>query len=76
MAEQSECIFCRIARGEIPADVVLQNDEIIAFRDIQPAAPVRVLVIPREHITSLHELSAAHQGLAGALLLAAQQSRR
>lgn len=51
MAEQ--CLFCRIARGEIPAKIVLETEECIAFRDINPQAPVHVVVIPREHVASL-----------------------
>jgi histidine triad (HIT) family protein len=73
VAEQTECIFCRIVRGEIPADVVYQDARTLAFRDIQPAAPTHVLVVPREHIASLHELTTAHVELSSALLLAAQR---
>jgi histidine triad (HIT) family protein len=49
----TDCLFCRIARGEIPAKIVAENDAAIAFRDIDPRAPVHVLVIPREHVPSL-----------------------
>ncbi len=51
------CIFCRIAAGEIPADVVWENDEVIAFRDIDPVAPTHVLVIPKRHIQSAMDLT-------------------
>ena len=51
MADQ--CLFCRIVRGEIPAKLVLETDECLAFRDINPQAPVHVVVIPKEHIASL-----------------------
>jgi len=44
------CLFCRIAAGELPADLVLEDDDIIAFRDIAPRAPVHVLVVPRRHL--------------------------
>lgn len=47
-----DCIFCRIASGDIPADVVAQSDRAIAFRDLNPQAPVHLLVIPREHVAS------------------------
>ncbi|HEY4321879.1 MAG TPA: histidine triad nucleotide-binding protein [Gemmatimonadales bacterium] len=50
------CIFCRIAAGEIPADIVAQTDEALAFRDLSPQAPVHVLVIPRRHITSIADV--------------------
>src|SRR5512132_2071627 len=51
------CIFCRIARGEIPAEMVVNNKEIAAFRDVNPQAPVHVLIIPKKHIGSLDDLS-------------------
>lgn len=73
MADERECIFCRIARGEIPADIVYQDEHVLAFRDIQPAAPVHLLVIPREHIASLHALTDEHGALAAELLLVAQR---
>jgi len=50
-----DCIFCKIANGEIPADIVYEDDEIIAFRDLSPQAPVHVLIIPKKHIASLDE---------------------
>lgn len=64
------CIFCRIARGEVPAKVVYQDDDVIAFHDISPQAPVHVLVIPRQHIASAAELTTEDRSLAGALLIA------
>jgi histidine triad (HIT) family protein len=65
------CIFCRIAAGEIPGDIVYQDNQVVAFRDIQPVAPTHVLVIPREHIASVSALNPSQAQLAGALLLAA-----
>jgi histidine triad (HIT) family protein len=73
MVEQAECIFCRIARGEIPADIVYEDEQSLAFRDIQPAAPTHVLVIPREHIASLHALTAEQRDVAAALFMTAQR---
>jgi histidine triad (HIT) family protein len=51
----SECLFCRIVAGEIPAQVVLRRDGFVAFRDIAPKAPVHVLVVPERHVSSLDE---------------------
>ena len=51
----ADCLFCRIVRGEIPAKLVAATDECVAFRDINPQAPVHILVIPRDHIASLSE---------------------
>jgi len=55
MADSRSCIFCRIARGEIPAQMVANNKEIAAFKDLNPQAPVHILIIPKKHITSLDD---------------------
>jgi len=52
----NDCIFCKIAAGEIPSDKVFENENVIAFRDIYPQAPVHILVIPKEHIASVADL--------------------
>jgi histidine triad (HIT) family protein len=67
----SDCLFCAIAVGDIPADLVHTDDEIVAFRDITPQAPVHVLVIPREHHANAAALADADAGLAGRLLAVA-----
>ncbi|HVH38856.1 MAG TPA: histidine triad nucleotide-binding protein [Gemmatimonadaceae bacterium] len=54
----TDCLFCRISRGEIPAAKIAENDECLAFRDISPQAPVHVLVIPKKHYASLNEVPA------------------
>ncbi len=61
----SECIFCMIAAGKIPGKKVYEDDEILAFHDINPVAPVHVLVIPKEHVQSIAELSDQHSMLIG-----------
>ena len=72
--ESADCIFCRIGRGEIPATIVAENDAAVAFRDLDPKAPVHVLVIPREHVKSLAE--AADPALLGEVMaLAAEVAR-
>jgi histidine triad (HIT) family protein len=63
-----DCLFCRIVRGEIPADVVRETDLTLAFRDIAPAAPTHVLVITKEHYADIAELTAADAELAATLL--------
>ncbi len=70
------CIFCRIVAGEIPADIVLETDEVIAFRDLNPQAPTHVLVIPREHIVSLDEVGEDHGPLLGSIQVAAARVAR
>lgn len=70
------CIFCRIIAGEIPASLVYEDDTVIAFRDIRPQAPVHVLVVPREHVASLSDLSDTHADLAGKTLVAVEKVAR
>jgi histidine triad (HIT) family protein len=62
-----DCLFCRIVAGEIPGDIVRQNDRAVAFRDISPAAPSHVLVVPRAHYPDLAALVSADPELAGQL---------
>jgi histidine triad (HIT) family protein len=69
----SECLFCRIGSGQIPAKVVLQDEEILAFEDVNPQAPVHVLVIPKRHIEGLNETKVGDKALLGHLLEAATQ---
>ena len=70
----ADCLFCRIVRGEIPARLVAQDEHCLAFRDINPQAPVHVLVVPREHVPSLNEVT--EPALVGRMhLLAARVAR-
>lgn len=57
VTEAAPCIFCRIGKGEIPAEKVFESENMVAFRDLNPVAPVHVLLIPRAHVVSLSELS-------------------
>jgi histidine triad (HIT) family protein len=70
------CLFCKMAAGEIKPDIVLDTGEVLAFRDINPQAPVHALVIPRKHITTLNDLRAEDAGLVGKLYLAAAEVAR
>jgi histidine triad (HIT) family protein len=65
---EPDCIFCRIARGEIEAEVVHDEDEVLAFKDINGRAPVHVLVIPRQHVASLEEVARLPESVARRLL--------
>ena len=65
------CLFCRIAAGEIPATKVYEDDRLLAFADINPQAPMHVLVIPKQHIATLNDLSEGHDALVGAMVRAA-----
>ena len=66
-----DCIFCKIAAGEIPAKKLLDEPDLVAFHDLNPKAPTHVLVIPREHIADLPAATPGHDSLLGRLLLAA-----
>ncbi|MCW8944217.1 MAG: histidine triad nucleotide-binding protein [Sedimenticola sp.] len=66
-----ECLFCKMVAGDIPADVVYQDDDVLAFRDINPQAPVHILIIPKHHISTLNDLTPDDAALIGKLSLAA-----
>lgn len=68
MTTDPDCIFCRIAAGSIPATIVFQDEGAVAFRDISPQAPTHLLVIPREHITSISQVTDADAPVVGHLL--------
>jgi len=72
----SDCIFCRIAAGSIPARVLFADEELLAFHDVAPQAPTHVLVIPRRHLASLAEAGVEDSGLLGRLLAAAARAAR
>ena len=66
------CLFCRIVAGDIPSDIVYQDKEFLAFRDIKPQAPKHIIIVPKTHITSLAELTEQQQGLIGRLIILAR----
>jgi len=72
----TDCPFCAIAEGRLPARLVFDTDEVVAFHDIAPQAPVHVLVIPRRHIPSVADAAGEDRDLLGALLLAAGEAAR
>lgn len=67
----ADCIFCKIVKGDIPSKKVYEDDEVIAFHDIHPIAPVHFLIVPKAHIDSLASCEATHQALLGKMLLLA-----
>lgn len=69
----SDCLFCRIASREIPGDIVYEDETLIALRDINPQAPTHLLVLPREHVASAHDLTPADDAMWAHLLRTAQQ---
>lgn len=66
------CLFCKIAAGQIPADTVFENDKVLAFRDINPAAPSHILVIPKKHIATMNDATADDKSLLGEMMLVAR----
>lgn len=72
----SDCLFCKIARGEIASRKVYEDEDLFAFHDIDPAAPVHFMVIPKRHIASLAEVGPEHQALLGKMLETAARLAR
>jgi histidine triad (HIT) family protein len=71
MTSTADCIFCRLVRGEIPSRKLFEDDEVVAFHDIHPAAPVHFMICPKRHIDSLMVAEAGDEGLLGRILLLA-----
>jgi histidine triad (HIT) family protein len=71
-----DCIFCKIASGQLPARMIYQDDELLALHDIRPAAPVHFLIIPRLHLASLFDVGPEHAGLLGKMLTLAPRLAR
>ena len=76
MTHDPNCLFCRIARHEIPATIVHEDDGLVAFRDIDPKAPTHILIIPRDHVPSLNHLDPSHRDVLGDMQLLAQALAR
>jgi len=67
------CVFCRIIKGELPAKVVYEDDSVIAFHDINPQAPVHILIVPKEHIPTVNDLTEEHEKLIGHIFSVAKK---
>ena len=68
----TDCLFCKIRDGEIPGDMVFEDDDVIAFRDVNPQAPTHVLIVPRKHISTTNDLQEDDVDIVGKMLLAAK----
>lgn len=68
MSVASDCVFCRIASGELPSSKVYEDDEVFAFHDIHPAAPVHFMIVPKAHVASLYEADLGYQQVLGRIL--------
>ena len=71
-----DCIFCQIVAGKVPSEILYQNEEVIAFRDINPQSPTHLVIIPKRHIPSLTHLSEAESSLIGRMVNIANQLAR
>ncbi|OQX01014.1 histidine triad nucleotide-binding protein [Candidatus Parcubacteria bacterium A4] len=69
----TDCIFCKIANKEIPSRAVYEDSELFAFKDINPKAPIHILIVPKKHIASVNELRSEDEALAGKMILAAKK---
>ncbi len=67
------CLFCKMVEGDIPVDKVFEDDDLLAFRDINPTAPVHILIIPKKHLGTLNDASEADQAMLGRIMLVARQ---
>ena len=73
MDSSDDCLFCKILAGDIPADIIFESDDVIAFRDINPHAPSHALIIPRRHVATINDLEDGDEALVGILFLAAKK---
>ena len=69
----SDCLFCKIVTGDIPAEKVFENDHVIGFQDLNPQAPTHVLVIPKKHVSTINDLQDEDKALVGEMYMAARQ---
>ena len=76
MADQGDCLFCRIVRGEIPASIIYQDGGVTAFRDIAPQAPTHILVVPDRHIDGAAQVGLMDEQIVGQMLRAAAELAR
>lgn len=75
-ASESSCVFCRIIRGESPAEFLYRGPEVVVFKDIRPEAPVHLLIVPTRHIRSLNDMGEGDEALVGQMFLRAREVAR
>lgn len=72
----NDCVFCRIAAREAPADILHESERVVAFRDVNPKAPTHILLIPKEHVTSMSDVEERHAGMLADMIEAASHLAR
>ncbi|MGK0498749.1 MAG: histidine triad (HIT) family protein [Oceanicoccus sp.] len=68
-----DCLFCAIAAKDIPAEIVFEDDQVVAFRDVNPQSPVHILIIPKQHISTINDMQVEHKLLVGHMLFSAKK---
>lgn len=76
MNQDTNCIFCKIIKKEIPSEIVFEDGDIFAFKDIQPIAPIHILIIPKKHIPTVNDLTEQDKNLVGKMILTSQKIAR
>lgn len=71
--DMEDCLFCKIINKEIPANIVFENENILAFEDIEPQAPIHLLIIPKKHIATINDIEPQDKNICGDILLAAKE---
>ena len=69
----TDCLFCKIRDGEIPSETVYENDDILAFKDVNPHSPKHILIVPRKHIATINDMEGEDAKIMGEMMLAAQE---
>ena len=76
VGENNDCLFCKIVEKKIPADIVYESEDIIAFKDIEPKAPIHCLIIPKKHISTINDINGSNSNIIGLMYEAAAQLAR
>ena len=76
VGENNDCLFCRIVEKKVPADIVYESDDIIAFKDIEPKAPIHCLIIPKKHISTINDIDGSNSNIIGLMYEAVAQLAR
>ena len=76
VGENNDCLFCKIVEKKIPADIVYESEDIIAFKDIEPKAPIHCLIIPKKHISTINDIDGSNSNIIGLMYDAAAQLAR
>lgn len=76
VGENNDCLFCKIVEKKIPADIVYESENIIAFKDIEPKAPIHCLIIPKKHISTINDIDGSNSNIIGLMYEAAAQLAR